>query len=354
MSRQVLPGCALVLLASGCTMASPGLFWIPRPEGVSDVAANAISADGTTVVGGTQRGNDGASFYWTAATALVEFDAPIGGWSYASGVSADGRVIVGSSRRESQTSAYRWASGSGLSFLQSTPGASETYANDVSDDGSIIAGYDSFGAVRWRVTDPGIIADPLLFNLSASANAISGDGQVLVGATSAFGPAVRWTPQGTQSFPLLGGLPTGSATVANADGSVIAGVFADGSPFRWSVTDGLLPLGQIVSPGRATPYAMSADGLIIAGWLDSSDDNAFVWTPQIGVVTLESLIDQIGLDRTGWQFQLVTDISADGLTLVGWARYQGEQGSFIAQIPAPSANGVIFLGALLVRRRVRR
>jgi probable HAF family extracellular repeat protein len=153
----------------------------------------------------------------------------------------------------------------------------------------------------------------------SQATALSGDGQVLGGVGS---PSLRpWI----LFADFTGGfLSNGSGAVAglSADGSVAVGTI-NGTAFRWTATTGFVALGSLEAPpsnaGSATD--VSADGLRIVGFSPSpggtlSFDEAFLYTvtdPATGAGVLEGLGDLPGGDTYGQ----ATAISGDGTTVVG-------------------------------------
>ena len=105
--------------------------------------ANAVSADGSVVVGSSAVGTSSRAFRWTAATGMVPFgDAQV---YSATGISADGRVIVGTWRvGPSGSEGFRWSDAEGFVGL----GPWGRYPRGVSADGSVIVGQGFFGPGR--------------------------------------------------------------------------------------------------------------------------------------------------------------------------------------------------------------
>lgn len=112
-------------------------------------AANAVSADGSVIVGYSSSNLVGAeAFRWTAGGGMVGLGLlPGGHQSIANGVSADGSVVVGGGDE-----AFRWTAGTGMRRLwevllaQGVDPTAEgwtqlTSASAVSDDGNTIVGY---------------------------------------------------------------------------------------------------------------------------------------------------------------------------------------------------------------------
>jgi probable HAF family extracellular repeat protein len=195
------------------------------PEFLSGHALD-VSTDGASVVG-----LFGFAERWTVAGGpedLGEFKSR--------GISPEGQVVVGRTNH-----AVRWTSTGGLQDL-GTVGGSESFADDVSSNGSVVVGQsrDAVGfwkAFRWTpsmgMRDLGTLGGPM-----AAAYNVSDNGSVIVGRSltnsgSASDRAFRWTPQegmqdlrqalldagvaAVQDWILLG------ATGVSADGTVIVG-----------------------------------------------------------------------------------------------------------------------------------
>jgi probable HAF family extracellular repeat protein len=130
------------------------------PGGDFSSEANDISADGTTIVGGSWSESGFEAFIWTADTGMFGLgDLPRGDFnSTALGVSADGSVVVGRSDSGSShlpTDAMIWSADEGMrklkDVLQDDFGLDLftvilTSATAVSDDGRTIIGQGCFGS----------------------------------------------------------------------------------------------------------------------------------------------------------------------------------------------------------------
>ena len=175
----------------------------------------------------------------------------------------------------------------------------------------------------------------------SEAHAVSADGTTVVGrsASSVGTEAFLWT----QATGMIGGLGGGVAEDASSDGSVVVG-WGDG--FRWTEAGGSVPIPLNV------PRAVSADGSVLAGRLGNE---AYLWDATHGARSIEGLLGNGGLDLTGWALIEVTDISADGHTLVGYGT--NPSGSFEAWmevVPGPPPATLVLLGLLAGVPRLRR
>lgn len=277
-------------------------------------ASSGISADGSVVVGY----DDGVlrrATRWTSAGPQTLGTLPGGINSQANGVSRDGRVIVGSSDDGSRVHAMRWTESGGMQSLGIVPGAAGSEARGASADGSVIVGV----------------------SLGAQENAF------------------RWTEDG--GMQLLGVLPGESFSVANAvsaDGLTVVGgsspeASLTGPALRWTADTGLQSLGSIPHGGGSTARAVSADGRVIVGQAYSftlTDEVAFVWTPESGMRALPDVLDELGIDYSGWRLRDATGVTGDGRTIVGYGYDSlGRTQAWMVTIPAPGGALVLILAA---------
>ena len=117
---------------------------LPDPTQDTEAVARAVSADGSVVVGFTHSPNGRyEAFRWTQAGGMVGLgDLPGGPFeSLAVGVSADGSTVLGSSERNGNNQAFRWTAGTGMVEL-----IGMEFAKTASADGSVIGGLWHNGA----------------------------------------------------------------------------------------------------------------------------------------------------------------------------------------------------------------
>ena len=137
---------------------SGGMQQLSNTGNFYEARAFAVSADGSVVAGTYYTGpNAMRAFRWE--NGVVQDLGDLGaGWSVAQAISADGTTVIGWSDHSNQRRSFRWKNGQiqdfGFSF--------EAYA--VSADGSIVVGRP---ALRWR--EPGIVD-----NLNATYASILG------------------------------------------------------------------------------------------------------------------------------------------------------------------------------------
>lgn len=298
---------------------------------------------------------------------------PNTGSSRALAVSADGAVVVGEGSVVFGSEAFRWTADDGLVSIGDLPGGSVLgEAWGVSGDGSVVVGRGNPGGsneiFRWTA-GTGMVS---LGGTGVLANAldVSHDGSVIVGVNGS--EAFRWTAE--TGFVGLGDLPGGSfsstAWATSADGSVVVGQgrSAQGNEaFRWTAASGMVGLGDL--PGgsfSSTALDVSADGSVVVGRSSGANPaEAFLWTAEDGMRALHDvLVQDYGLELTGWTLRFATGISADGLVIAGFGdNPEGGSEAWIASlrttstaVPEPGTLGLLGFGLAAlwkVRRRVR-
>jgi hypothetical protein len=247
---------------------------------------------------------------------------------YSTGISHSGDVVVGRFEEweTPRASAFRWTAQSGVQLLQpGYTGDREVFAYGVSGDGNTVVGVSQdagrgvSNAMRWDATGTGVRLPSLDgdYFTSTIASGISADGRIVAGSsdTSWFGSAVAvvWD-EDNQIRRLSGDLletALGSqAWAANADGTVIGGV---------------------VTMQRNTIDAM-------------------IWTEQTQGMLLSDYLALFGINvPSGVLLHNVSSISADGRTIGGNARVNGNERAYVVHIPSPSgvamfAAGLMFAG----------
>lgn len=255
--------------------------------------AISVSDDGNAVAGWSRdASNHTRAFFWsTTLGGMVDIGALRSNQfdtTSANAISGDGTTVVG----ESANNAFRWQVGGQMSSLGKLSDSNATTAYAVSSDGSVIAGQ-SFGSARkvFRWTDAGGMQDigglPLSsFQVSQDVNfaAMTRDGSTIIGATTSSSgtAAYRWRAgndgmTGTmQNLGSLGGSEA-EALAVNADGSVVVGSAENtagrGHGFRWTDASGMLTVedwlrangATIQENTTATASAVSNDGNTVAG-----------------------------------------------------------------------------------------
>jgi uncharacterized membrane protein len=338
--------------------------------------ATGISDDGRYVGGGSIGSGPGLTpVRWDGATP-VPLALPQGFdlGAEVNDISGDGMWVVGMGPGPSAFVGLRWEP-DGTPIVTgdfAPPGWSS--ANSVNRDGSVITGFGGLGffdntseMFRWT---PGAGEQPLGDlaggDFFSNGTCVSNDGGVLGGyGTDAIGPRpVNWTEGG--SFEVLGtpdgGSGLGRVLGISHDGLVSLGEAEVGGAFlptRWEGGVGEVlgapPVGYMT--GHA--IASNADGSIAIGiWRENefSDELgsiAFIWDEAHGTRLLaDALLSDHGLDTTGWTLNMITDMTPDGATLVGYGMNPaGDFEAFKIVVPGPGGVGALLVAGLLRRRR---
>jgi len=351
--------------------------------------ANAVSGDGSVVVGASNSVSGSEAFCWTVSGGISGLGDLSGGsfGSEAHGVSFDGSVVVGRGSSATGGEAFYWTQAGGMVGLGDLPGGSfDGTAYDVSGDGWVVVGasnsancaapYDSEAFYWTEVGGMVGLGDLPGGGFNSRAYGVSADGAVIVGTGTVpfwldpgddWGPdwGFRWTEETSmealQPEDFLEGDFWTWANGVSADGSVIAGSWMIGAGIgasgavRW--TDGtggrefLRDYPDEDSSGWAT--AVSADGSVIVG--EDSEFGVFIWDIDGGMRNLQNLlVSELGLDLNGLGLTEVTGISDDGLTVVGYGtNTDGYTEGWVAHIPEPATLSLLAVGGLFVARRRR-
>jgi probable HAF family extracellular repeat protein len=346
--------------------------------------AFGVSGDGSVVVGDTNNSFLlGEAFRWSSAGGMVGLGMPSVHSSNARGVSGDGSVVVGQGGFPRPVyggvrgEAFRWTSGGGMVALGILPGGYESIAEDVSDNGSVVVGWNNTSATsiaseafRWTSAGGMVGLGGLHAGDRSEALGVSADGSIIVGLSRddnfSVGEAFRWTSGG--GMVGLGHLPGGLYSAAgdiSDDGSVIVGFSGSASgdqPFRWTSAAGMVRLGTLPGGVRGQALGVSGDGSVVVGQSSNGPSSeAFRWTADGGMRALWDVLLSHGINSAadGWtSLGSAKAISADGNTIVGDGIRNGNSEAFVAVIPTivpEPAGGVLALlsvsSILLVRRR---
>ncbi|HAP14135.1 MULTISPECIES: hypothetical protein [unclassified Afipia] len=321
---------------------------------IGTVGIVGLGANGTIVAGNVNT----TAVTWTSAGGIVALPYYSGGnFSIANAISADGTTVVGYSNDAggANTYAVRWVNGV-VSNLGSLGGIATSIAYDVSANGSVIVGTSyapnevNVHGFRWL---NGVMTDIGSLGIGDTyAQKVSADGSTVIGQSTGIG--FRWN-SGTM-IPLL--LPGGSGSEVAAvtpDGSTVIGSSDDGNgnshAFRWKngvVTD--------LTPMETSPYvyatAVSNNGEVVVGWTGINfslvNTRAWRWTAATGNVSLNTLLANAGVDMTGIDLRRANAISGDGQFIAGTGlfnsatraflvRYDDGAGAIVAGLTSPDA-----------------
>lgn len=325
---------------------------LPGGEFRSD--AVAVSRNGI-VVAGWSRAPSSMPFRWTAPTGLVNLGAsPNGGFGRAYDISDDGTAVVGRWTEPSGSNVpFRWTQSTGAVALSGIPAwVLNAYARTCSADGAVVAGWagstDDGASHAFLWTESTGMLDllpPAGFPNGAEAKDMSSTGNIVVGSmfTDAYlYHGFRWTPtSGMVDLGFGAGIVQDVLVEAvSGDGNVVVGSgrLASGGQvaFRWTPAGGMQSIGELAGGaefGRA--YGVSGDGNVIVGQTsDSRGNQAFVWTPQLGMRPLQDYLVSVGVNLTGWTLFIAWDVSSDGRWIVGQGvNPDGNQEAFLASLP---------------------
>jgi uncharacterized membrane protein len=249
--------------------APTGAVQLADPENSAAIQPNAISADGSTIVGWRGVSIVTHSAFRRTRTGFIPIPAPGGGVARSADyVSADGMVVVGTESDK----VYRWTEQTGVSqTLGTAQGFTSSTATGMSSGGNVIVGYGFQGGVdklfKWSLTTgmTGITATLP----TATAMAISDDGTHMYGIADQ-GPiwqAWVWDTQHgmrnlasvleTENNYDLTGWKIYDVTDVSADGMVLTG-------------EGVDPLGRFTAwvayvpePGGASIVAGLMTGILL-------------------------------------------------------------------------------------------
>jgi probable HAF family extracellular repeat protein len=321
-----------------------GVVWLGTLPGGTSSYARAISADGTTIVGDSDSAEGSRAFRWTAAGGMEDLGVLASGQvSVAYDVNPDGSVVVG----QSGSRAFRWTAAEGMVDIGSL--GTFAVAHGVSSNGSVVVG--SVGPYPARA-HPAIWSDSGIEDLGllpggtlARALDVSADGSVVVGYgdsdVSHRYRGFRWTRE--LGLEDIGALPRGFGAIAKAvtpDGSVIVGeaVIFGGAPraFRWTAEQGIQNLGVLPNSWGSTAEGVSADGLRIVG---TCVTRAVVWQPSSGMVDLNQVLQERGIERNGGTLKWGVGVSGDGRTFTGYGSHGGRSfEAWVVSIPRCAAD----------------
>jgi uncharacterized membrane protein len=355
---------ASILISPRAWSATPSFQGLGHLPGGDLSIAYALSDNGSVVIGASDSETGGNYIRWTSDGGMQVLPGlPRVGIS---DVSGDGSTIVGNSVGPDSAKAFRWTSGGGFELIGDFPGAPfRSEAWGISADGSTIVGYKvskSFEAFRWTETGGmqglGYLSGGQLYS---AANDVSRDGAIIVGTS---GEAFRWTNEdGMQGLGYLSQSHSISDAVGiSADGSTIvghSGIVNDSTEayeaFLWTRAGGMQGLGFLPGGDSASSNALhvSGDGSIVLGLSSSNAPlgrEPFIWDSANGMRSLQQvLVNDYGLDLTGWTLSVPRGISADGRTIVGdGINPLGQGEAWIATIPEPSSLALVGLGGIFL------
>jgi hypothetical protein len=270
---------------------------------------------------------------WTGFGALpgigTQIDAEVSsGWA----VSGDGQTVAGlgwTTQGTADAYASVWRQSTGLVSLGTNAVGNSTRANALSNDGSVVGGWQDGNGRQGAVWVNGV--QQLIFdndgNAASEVLALSGDGQWAtgIGFGGFFGPpaqAYRYNTV-TQVYENIPNLDVGGES-------------------------------------RMTGSAITDDGSLIVGGTwgfgPATFGTALVWEEGVGTMRFDDYLDSMGIAYDpSFEFAFITDVSGDGTWFTGWGNFGdlGSTTSFIVRVPTPGAAGVLAMAGLIGLRRRR-
>jgi len=264
---------------------------------------------------------------WTPATGAVDTIygiAPGNGVGGRATFSTDGAFLSGTSDGVSGPEMARYDRSTGtwtaLGSLGFSVDVSYSGGYAISGDGTTVVGNawadttGGFGysdAVAWNATDGIIDLGTLFMGRSTRANAVSNDGSVIVGWQDFNGPwkSAVWRKNlsggyDANEYILLD--PQGSATdeynqmgecsAVSGNGLWIGGYgdYANnGNPWIWSEATGVIDMGTLSPGGSGYVAAINEDGTVAVGRIQVGPwdpELPFIWTPTGGIQNLNDYV----------------------------------------------------------------
>ncbi len=328
-----------------------------HPISGQPVRPTAVSDDGAVVAAGVHDGVALHAVRWTSVGGMQDLGvAPGSAHSFGNAVSGDGSVIVGDEHGGPYGGgAFVWTSAGGLQGLAPALGWVTSYVTGVSGDGVTVVGHGqaangSFHAYSWTSAGGMQLLDPLGVLGDELPAGVNRDASVVVGSHY-FGRAFRWSSiGGAQDLGSFPGHSHAQAFDTSDDGAVVVGSsgtwtsstgWAYLHAFRWTAGGGMQDLGTLPGDARSEAIAVSGDGAIVVGSrldLALTTQRSFVWTQALGMLDLGTYVSTLGVNTSGWDLGEVRGISADGSALIGLGLFNGQvSGWLVTGLAQPDA-----------------
>jgi len=113
----------------------------------------------------------------------------------------------------------------------------------------------------------------------------------------------------------------------------------------------MLPLGDLPGSGFASyAYAANGDGSVIVGrGVAARGVEAFYWSKSLGMVNLQDHLISLGASiPDGWILSEAHAVSADGLVIAGWGYHGGFREGWVATLPEPTSVALLSAAGLII------
>jgi uncharacterized membrane protein len=339
--------------------APPSLVTLPVFPGTTGSYANAVSADGMTVVGSVNSGGGGGdAVRWSRASDSAPWSIEsVASNADVSGVSADGSVVAG---QRSNGQVFRWTRAQGAIDV-GNPGDNTRVHGMSADAGAIVGSFEVSGvarAFRWTAAGGFQVLTMPDGSVGGIALATNNDGTVVVGkwgsAPGTYWRAFRWTQGGaSQDIGTVSGASTfySIANGVSLDGVTVVGESSWQSlykPFVWR-SGQTAPirsmLGDLQIGWSGIALGISGDGRTSVGYYYTATAQfAIVINKWNSGTTLPVLLHSIGVDSPEWahdtgftaELLYATGSNFDGTVIVGWGlAANGQDAAYVATIPPP-------------------
>lgn len=362
MIKRIVVAGVIVCAGANSAMGRVTAAFLPlvgTGENTTSTLALAISPDGLCIVGVSEAAGNFSATRWSRDGIATGLQAPDGYSQTAPyAVSEDGETVVGISLRPMppiSLEATKWSStsqGKALGFLGINDVNNLSFALGVSGDGSVFTGFSTtesgkVEAFSWTAQmGMAALPEPSGGSSGSLANAISRDGQTFAGSVlpnEGDRQAAIWF--NGEPPTLVGALAGGSGaderfTAISLDESTFVGYGDTDLGFRatrWTGTTGLQELGTIAGFDQSLAVDVNGNGTVVIGYTGepgSIENSAFYWTEARGMLSLDAVLNDLGLLPDGWRTQVATGISDDGHVISGYGiNPDGVQQGFVAVIP---------------------
>lgn len=322
--------------------SGPYMIWTPESQQVdtiwgvapgNGVGGKATFSNDGTVLSGTANGANGTematysvvSDTWTTHGGLglsVDNNKSNG---YA--ISGDGNYLVGNSWADSSggvtlhTHAVVWSQAAGLLDLGTLYAGKSTRANAVSNDGSVIIGWQDINgpwkAARWKRNTSGAYLPNTFLLIDPQGSA-------------------------TDEYNQLG-----EATAVSGDGNWIGGAgdyATDGNPWLWNETSGYVDLGTLSAGASGYVSGVNHDGTVAVGRFQIGPwdpELPFIWTAAAGLQNLNDYATNVlGLTLGTMQIYSATNLSDNGFYIAGYGVDNSNMAFFTYRLSLEGALGI--------------